>query len=816
MKLKDCKILVVVILCVQSLFAQKISFQVFDQKTNETLPLVNVFESKNVFLGFTNNNGEVTVNLNQKEAVLTFQLLGYKTVTLSSVNIPKIIKMEADLEKLSAVVISAKKQEDYELTQLKPVEGTHIYAGKKSEVVNLDLVLANKATNNARQIYAKVAGLNIYDNGDGGLQLNIGGRGLDPNRTANFNTRQNDYDISADVLGYPESYYTPPSEAIDKIQIVRGAASLQYGTQLGGLVNFKLKKPSKNKPIELVTRNSVGSFTSLSNFTGIGGTSGKLSYYAFGNFKKGDGFRPNSGYESKSLYGYLNYNFNEKTSISGEVTYFYYLAQQAGGLSDVQFLENPFQSNFERNWFEVNWKLFNLKLNHQFSEKTKGSLSLFALSSSRNAIGFRGAVSNDVINVFAKEEQDPITGEFEFGRDLIIDEFLNYGAEARIITEYDLGSQKSVLLLGSKFYKADNESQQGPGSRGTDADFSFRTNEFPEFPNQSKFDFPNLNISVFGENIFNITDNFSVTPGFRFEYIRTQTDGVFTDLSGSFPTLIPENKDLERQFVLLGVGLSYKPQSYFESYFNFSQNYRSVTFSDIRTVRPSFVIDPNIKDETGYNIDIGIRGRFKKKLSYDLSVFSLLYDNRIGSRFSTEPPFRSQIVRGNIGQAVIIGLESLVQWNIKETFFSNYKDLQLSVFSNLAFTKSEYTSGTESNIQGNEVEFVPDVNLKTGISFGYKNLLSSLQYTFISEQFTDATNSPLDINNNRNINGTIPSYDILDLSTSYKFSKNIKLEAGISNVLDNVYFTRRATGYPGPGIIPSAPRSYYATLEIKF
>ena len=28
-----------------------------------------------------------------------------------------------------------------------------------------------------------------------GLQLNIGGRGLDPNRTSNFNTRQNGYDI---------------------------------------------------------------------------------------------------------------------------------------------------------------------------------------------------------------------------------------------------------------------------------------------------------------------------------------------------------------------------------------------------------------------------------------------------------------------------------------------------------------------------------------------------------------------------------------------------------------------------------------------
>jgi hypothetical protein len=65
---------------------------------------------------------------------------------------------------------------------------------------------ANKATNNARQIFAQVVG-QPSTSSDGGLQLSIGGRGLDPNRTSNFNTRQNGYDISADVLGYPESYY---------------------------------------------------------------------------------------------------------------------------------------------------------------------------------------------------------------------------------------------------------------------------------------------------------------------------------------------------------------------------------------------------------------------------------------------------------------------------------------------------------------------------------------------------------------------------------------------------------------------------------
>lgn len=45
---------------------------------------------------------------------------------------------------------------------------------------------------------------------------------------------------------------------------------------------------------------------------------------------------------------------------------------------------------------------------------------------------------------------------------------------------------------------------------------------------------------------------------------------------------------------------------------------------------------------------------------------------------------------------------------------------------------------------------------------------------------------------------------------------NFKLESGVSNFTNNYYFTRRATGYPGPGIIPSENRVFYTTLEFRF
>jgi len=721
-------------------------------------------------------------------------------------------------ESLSEVVLIEKRQEVFALKQLKKVEGTAIYAGKKTEVVLLEGITGNLAANNSRQIYSQVVGLNIYDNGDAGLQLNIGGRGLDPNRTANFNTRQNGYDISADVLGYPESYYTPPAEALEEIQVVRGAASLQYGSQFGGLVNFKFKKPESDKEIELVSRQTLGSFDLRTSFNSLSGTVGKISYYTYFNYKEGNGFRPNSNFNSRNYFAHVGYQISDKTKLSLETTFLNYLAKQPGGLTDEQFIADPTFSNRERNWFDVDWKLYSLRLDHQFSSKTNFSLNIFGLDASRSALGFR---TNRV------SQPDDISEP----RELLVDNFQNWGAEARVLTRYKLGESESALLLGSKIYKTANDQRQGPGSVSSGADFSFVESDFPNYERQSQFDFPNFNLAFFGENIFNITPKFTLTPGFRLEHIKTESLGSFRnivlDLAGN-PLLneaIPDNRTFDRTFLLMGLGATYKLAPSAELYGNFSQNYRSVTFSDIRVVNPSFQVDENISDENGFTADIGARGRFDNTFSYDVSAFGLLYDNRLGEVLKSETRTNAagelvetgRIVRfrGNIGTAFMYGLESFGNWSLKETFFPAMEKLKINYFLNLALTKSEYLSSEEIGVEGNQVEFIPDVNLKTGFNFGYGNLLGSLQYTYLSEQFTDATNAPQDVNDNqRGIEGEIPAYDIVDFSLSYSYKK-WKLETGINNLLDNSYFTRRATGYPGPGIIPAEPRSFYTTLQLK-
>ncbi len=823
MRLRDYRVAVFFLIITTVVSAQYTVKGVVTDQNNVPVSDAEVYNRTTGKQTVTENDGSFEF-IDVKEGVYVITVFSFdyeileKQVTITSNGTINFVLQPLG-EELSEVVITQRREKIFGLKQLKAVEGTAIYAGKKSEVVLLDNVQGNLASNNARQIYAQVAGLNIYENSVGGLQLNIGGRGLDPNRTANFNTRQNGYDISADVLGYPESYYTPPPEAISEIQVVRGAASLQYGTQFGGLINFKMKQPNPNKKIEFVSRQTLGSFNLFTSFNSLSGTVNKFSYYTYFNYKKGDGFRPNSEFDSKNAYAHIGYQLSERTKIEGEFSYLKYLAKQPGGLTDTDFRINPDVSNRTRNWFEVDWKLYSLKLVHEFSDRTDFSFHLFGLDASRSAIGFRGVPGSLNSNPITDPDEVDSMGNFINSRDLIVDNFRNWGAETRLLTRYQLWDKESVFLIGAKYYQATNDSRQGAGGLGTGANFDFQDDVFPDYPNQSSFDFPNFNIAVFGENIFKLSDKFSITPGFRFEHIKTESEGTFNEVvfdNAGNPIANnrnTDNRELSRSFFLFGIGSSYTFSDTMEAYLNVSQNYRSVTFNDIRVVSPTFRVDPNIGDEEGFTADIGVRGKLNTTLSYDVSAFGLLYDDRIGIVFND----RAERVRGNIGSAFIYGLESLLDWNVWKTIGAENDNYRLNIFANTSLTGSEYISSERPGVEGNKVEFIPEVNLKTGVKFGFKNFLTSIQYTHISKQFTDVTNAAIAVDgDNRNgIIGEIPSYSIMDISFSYTYKK-FKLETGINNLLDESYFTQRATGYPGPGIIPSEPLAWYATLQFKW
>lgn len=691
---------------------------------------------------------------------------------------------------------------NYGLRRLRNVEGAAIYAAKKSEVIELENILGNLAANNAREVYKGIAGLNIWENDGAGLQLAIGARGLDPNRASNFNTRQNGYDISADALGYPESYYTPPMQALQRIEIVRGAASLQYGAQFGGLLNFVFKRGPQDKPFEFITENTYSSFNQFNTFNSIGGTKGRANYYAFYQYKQGDGWRPNSGFSQHAAFGKLNLKATEKLDIGLEFTHMNYLAQQPGGLADFEFQADPRQSKRERNWFRVGWNLAALTMDYRLSASTRFNLRSFVLVAGRDALGELGPINR------------PDPGR---ERDLIRGQYRNFGAEARLLHRYTMKGQYSTFLLGARFYRGFTRNRQGDAGSGSGPDFSFLN---PEDLERSSYEFPSRNLALFAENLFNLSPRLSVTPGIRLEYIRTASDGyykqrVFSGGQVIFERRLEDAQANERSFLLMGLGLAYQLKQGLEAYANFSQNYRAINFSDLAVVNPNLVVDSLLRDERGYNADIGLRGSgLEGRLRFDLSAFYLRYNGRIGlSEITVPDPIaieRQVAYRANIGDARILGLEAYAEADAWRLAFGKEAKPSLSVFANLSRLQGEYISGQRQFV-GNAVELIPPFSIKTGLAFRLKGLRLSYLYTYIREHYSDATNAVFVANATR---GLIPSYQVMDASASYEF-KRYRLQVGVNNLMDAAYFTRRATAYPGPGIIPAEGRRFYVGLRVR-
>jgi Fe(3+) dicitrate transport protein len=437
---------------------------------------------------------------------------------------------------------------------------------------------------------------------------------------------------------------------------------------------------------------------------------------------------------------------------------------------------------------------------YKISDRTRWQTRVNGLYASRDAIGYRPNRPSQVDNGGA--------------RDLMKGLFRNVTMESRFMHRYTFREQQNTLLMGVRAYYGRTIARQGFVDNGTGPDFNY-PNESSDL--MSDYENPNLNYAAFAENIFRFGPQFSITPGIRAEYIRTGTKGYFrdrqTDLAGNVivDNLQYDDKQLPRTFVLGGVGLSYKPSDKVEVYGNMSQNYRSVTFSDIRTLNPSFEIDPNIKDERGWSADLGSRGG-KGAFRYDANVFFLFYGNRIGEYFYKTPNYMVIRRRGNLGEANVYGLESYLELNAMKLAGYTGEKWKLNIYSNFALTEATYTKSAMPDVVGKRVEYVPLVNWRSGIQTHYRNFRLTLQYSMLTEQYADATNAT--DGGFSAVNGLIPAYNIADVSAGYTW-KRYTIEATVNNVLNAAYFTRRATAYPGPGIIPGDGRAFFVTLGVK-
>ena len=118
------------------------------------------------------------------------------------------------------------------------------------------------------------------------------------------------------------------------------------------------------------------------------------------------------------------------------------------------------------------------------------------------------------------------------------------------------------------------------------------------------------------------------------------------------------------------------------------------------------------------------------------------------------------------------------------------------------------------SIENKRVENAPQYIHRFGATYSIKGFSATFQLSCIGNVFTDAANT--ETPNSTGTIGKLSAYQVMDASLSYKFMERYNVKAGVNNIADEKYATRRAGGYPGPGILPGNGRTVFLSIGASF
>ncbi|MBA2683503.1 MAG: TonB-dependent receptor [Gemmatimonadaceae bacterium] len=702
----------------------------------------------------------------------------------------------AGAEELEPVIVTARNAAPAPkaIGSLPDVRGTEIFAGKKTEAVQLDSLTMNTSQDVSRQLFSRIPGANITETANSGFPSNgIGFRGLNPVQSVEMNVRQDGVNIVADLYGYPETYYTPPAESLEQMDLVRGSSSLQFGPQFGGVIDYVLRDGTPDSAITIKARETGGSFGMFNSYLSAEGGRGKWTYFAYGQYRHQNGWRPNSDVSQVSAAGKLSYHANEKLTLGISYSLLRNQIHMPGGLDNVDFNEDARSSFRARNWLASPWNIVALNGAFDFSANTKLTSTLSFMASQRYLIW-----RNEDGGPAARDVTDPGTGEFA-PREVEWEYFTNVTSETRLLHDYSAFGMSHTIATGIRLFGGELHRQEGgPGSTGSDFNLNLAGG-----PYETDMKFGNFNGAVFAENELRVSPRLTVTPGARVEFLHSTARGYTADT-------IAEPRSKNRTFVLVGAGAAFRATTTTDIYANATQAYRPIEYSFLTPFASLTRVDPNLKDPKGYNLDLGWRGSIGDVLEFDVGVFDLVYNDRIGLIFGVDSSGTPFTERTNVATSKHRGVESYLNLSLTSLLNAAPTFGTVDVWDALGYTHARYTDG---EFNGNTVEFAPSVVNRAGVNYGRGRGSVGMQWSYVSNQFTDANNTVASLNADI---GIVPAYNLIDLSARWQLTRTIGLDFGVNNVANQYYFTMRTTEYPGPGIIPGIGRSIYLGARAGF
>lgn len=701
---------------------------------------------------------------------------------------------DSTARRIAAVMVRARRAPG-SVTNAPRITAGLLTTAAKSEVVQVAGSSADVTQKVARQLFAEVPGVFVYDMDGAGNQVNIATRGLDAHRSWEFSVRQNGVVTNSDVYAYPASHYSPPMEAIERVEIVRGTAALEYGSQFGGVINYVVRMPDTTRAATLDVRSAAGSFGRLGLFAGVGGRVGRVTYYTYAASRRSDGYRASEQSTSDAEYLSISAPLTRTLAVRAEVGRSRYLYRQPGPLTDAMFAANARAATRSRNYYSPDIVVPSLTLSWNPGSATRATMLASGVFGSRSSVAVGG---------FATQPDTAIGGVFS-ARQVDIDRYDSRTIELRLRHDVALLSRPATLSTGVILSSHDTwRRQRGTGSRGSDWSLVLQ----PGGAFQRDVHYRTANIAAYTDVEWRVSPRWTLVPGLRVEDGTTRMRGT---LAYYDPADTP--RDVSHRFPLFGLRSAYAFASGGEWYSGVSQAYRPMILKDLLPESATERTDTSIRDARGWNAESGVRRTFADGTSLDVGVFAMRYANRFGLLTMTDSLGAAYTFKTNVGTTRTLGAEGRLSVPLGIARGTAWR-----VFGAASYMHARYVAGSmvragaNVDISGNEVESAPRWIARSGLSAAHQRADATVQLSYVSRTFADALNTVAPSANGAT--GLVPSYALVDVHGGVSLTRLLRLSAGVSNLFDRQYFTKRPQFYPGPGVWPSDGRSVYLSLGI--
>ncbi|MEA9602024.1 TonB-dependent receptor [Polynucleobacter sp. MG-28-Ekke-A2] len=617
-----------------------------------------------------------------------------------------------------------------------------------------------------QDVLKTIPGVNIRgDEGGLGAIPNIGIRGLGSGRSTKVLLLEDGAPIQPSLFISNASYYSPPVEQIDGIEVLKGASGLKYGpSNIGGVVNYLSKTPAPgfkltgkvgNYGYRLAELEAGGKSSSNGAIGGINLIQSESNGYQGNGFKMYDILVKGGMEISQNQWlsvKYTHYDNNINTS---------YVGLRPNQYSN-QSKDNPAPNDrfiTQRNGVDLNHAI-------EISPETK-----------INTLMYWSRLSRDYWrqSIVKRTQESTLFRACNVGADCLIGrnrEFQMLGIDSRVSHAYKALGISNEAEFGLRLH---TESQINQVLSSKTLTYSGRLT--------SQEDNKANSVAVYAQNRFLLSKDFALIPGVRVESYNQTRSNAATGKAGSAKNVetIPQ------------IGATWQLVPQVQAY---GSVYKGFAPAQLATAIDDKGVDQQLAPERSTNTELGLRGR-SGAFTYDSAIFSMNFSNQIVNQ-----SLAAGISKANGGKSLHQGAEMSLAYALGGGWGINGNATYIPV--------AKFVGTSSLGRDGNRIPYTPKLTSNLGVSYEKNGFNTLVNLNYLSAQYADSANTVAQ--NAIGTLGEVPAFATVNWSANYAINKDWKVFGVINNVFDRRYISSRSPD----GIFAGAPLNFQAGMSYQF